>query len=944
MQAGPFRLARRLGEGAFCEVWEGVHPASGERVAVKLLKPEHRARWRGAMRREAHAIARVEHTGVVWIHDAGEDAAAGPWLAIELASGGTLLDRTPSCWSASRAVLADVLAALAHLHARGILHRDLKPANVLICTLDDPRPGTRLADFAIATVGADRGPRGGTPDYAAPEQLRGDLADEGPWTDLFAVGGLAWWLVCGEPPGRAPFEPRFPVPAALEEWLGGLLAVEPWNRPRTAAAALAALQALGAVPDDPQPADLRTFDDHRPAGRPHPRRSPASLGLSGLRPVSVIGRVEERRALRAASGAVVAGRGPKVVRLVGASGLGKTHLVTDLVTEVREGGAGEVVWVSGAAGGLDESLRAGLAEAVGLDRRRDLASVSVHVERWRHAPAQRLATWLAGADEDGVGVFLAWARGRPGPVVLVLEDLPGGEASAALVGRLATSAVPNLLVVATTRAAPPHPLVEDLRLAPLADPVRLVRALGIVDPQLADAVGGRSGGVPALVVALVRELVRTGSLVPDGRGYVLAPGASLPTPEALAADTWSRVPVAPHDRAALEVLALLDGEGEPETWAAACWALGLPEVEEQRELWARSGLIRLHPTPRVSDALLAALLVEELALRRATAPVAAVLAEALGALPETPARSERLAVMSFLAGAWERSVPLLFRAATHPRHIDDPERSHALLDRMLEALEHVPPSPWRDDRTSEAHLGRSMVRGNHGQAEEALRNLLEHPPSGDHMQWRHPMMVAEMAMRIGRPWSAERTARLALAKAPEDRRVLIRMVLGRALIEQGDPVGALSELPDTGSDWLAIERANARLLLGDPDAAEVEVARVTEPTFRHAGTIEMVHCAIALRRGQPAFARLTALMEGPWTPCDTHLNASVAVARLHAGVREGVDGLVALEARARSALHAAGTRSILQRVVLEDAAAHAPPELAERLWDLAESQTALESG
>jgi serine/threonine protein kinase len=73
-------------------------------------------------------------------------------MALERASGGSLLGWAPRAWDEVVDLLDPLLAGLAHAHAHGVLHRDLKPANLLIATASDPRPGLKIADFGLTSV------------------------------------------------------------------------------------------------------------------------------------------------------------------------------------------------------------------------------------------------------------------------------------------------------------------------------------------------------------------------------------------------------------------------------------------------------------------------------------------------------------------------------------------------------------------------------------------------------------------------------------------------------------------------------------------------------------------------------------------------------------------------------------------------------------------------
>jgi len=252
------------------QVWRGVHRRTGLPVAVKAMTGEvaRAPAYVLAFRNEAEAVARLRHPAIVPIYDFGDvpaetarqsgDAveAGVPYLVMELAQEGSL-DRghVPAHWQPLKALLLALLEGLAHAHARGVIHRDLKPGNVLVAPA---APGThhyKLADFGLAHARQDDDGDGvhhaswaasGTPSFMAPEQFKGEWRDQGPWTDLYALGCLAYALVSGKPPFdhsdlqqlahahlREP-PPRlaasYEVAHGFEGWLSVLLAKTPEDR------------------------------------------------------------------------------------------------------------------------------------------------------------------------------------------------------------------------------------------------------------------------------------------------------------------------------------------------------------------------------------------------------------------------------------------------------------------------------------------------------------------------------------------------------------------------------------------------------------------------------------------------------------------------------------------------------------------------------------------
>ena len=206
--AGRYRLVERLGAGGMSVVWRGFDEVLGRQVAVKVLPPSTSAdpAFRRRLRAEAQAAARLSHRNITNVYDYGEattvDGEPVPYVVMELIDGESLaavlarVRRLP--WQHAVRITAEVAAALAAAHARGIVHRDVTPANVMLTP-----SGVKVVDFGIsALIGEnDIDPDGsllGTPAYLAPERLEGGQVS--PATDVYAVGLLIYRTLIGQLP------------------------------------------------------------------------------------------------------------------------------------------------------------------------------------------------------------------------------------------------------------------------------------------------------------------------------------------------------------------------------------------------------------------------------------------------------------------------------------------------------------------------------------------------------------------------------------------------------------------------------------------------------------------------------------------------------------------------------------------------------------------------
>ncbi|OIK24827.1 protein kinase domain-containing protein [Streptomyces malaysiense] len=274
---GRYELAEKLGQGGMGTVHRGVDRQLRRTVAVKLLSSElaHDPQSRARFRREAHAVAALNHPAVATIHDVGEEPhpdGPRPYLVMEYVEGATLaeaLRRGPLPVAEAVTVACAALDALGHSHERGIVHRDIKPSNIMLTGPDT----VKVLDFGIAKAFSEvatritgSGAAIGTPAYLSPEQIGGAEVDHR--ADLYAMGCLLHELLVGQTPfqGESPFvvmhqhlyaepEPvsrvRPQIPSAIEAVILRALRKDPAERFTDAGemrAALADALALASMP------------------------------------------------------------------------------------------------------------------------------------------------------------------------------------------------------------------------------------------------------------------------------------------------------------------------------------------------------------------------------------------------------------------------------------------------------------------------------------------------------------------------------------------------------------------------------------------------------------------------------------------------------------------------------------------------------------------------
>jgi serine/threonine protein kinase len=227
-----YRLTKRIGSGGMGTVYLAEDSVLGRRVALKVLDvPGVADDFAARLLREAHILARLEHPGIVPVHDAGTLSDGRVFYAMKFVEG-ERLDRLAGAGAA--VALSDrlrlfqrICEAVGFAHARGILHRDLKPENVMV----GPFGEVLVMDWGIAKILRDapessgKDERGdgdfaggaaqvagnseaktqhgtvlGTPGYMAPEQARGDVEHMDERADIYSLGAILLFLAGSESP------------------------------------------------------------------------------------------------------------------------------------------------------------------------------------------------------------------------------------------------------------------------------------------------------------------------------------------------------------------------------------------------------------------------------------------------------------------------------------------------------------------------------------------------------------------------------------------------------------------------------------------------------------------------------------------------------------------------------------------------------------------------
>jgi eukaryotic-like serine/threonine-protein kinase len=229
-----YEVIGKIGQGGMAAVYRARDRDLDREVALKVLfATDANAGASVRMEQEARIIARLEHPGIVPVHDAGILPDGRVYYTMKLVQG-KRLDGYADAGSSIAGVLhifEKICQAVAFAHAHGVIHRDLKPENIMV----GPFGEVLVMDWGVAKLLHNPAPRGdavqlpedmpspeqdgtangtivGTPGYMAPEQSQGlvDLAN--PRTDVFGLGAILHFLLTGRPPCPAPTRDRADAP------------------------------------------------------------------------------------------------------------------------------------------------------------------------------------------------------------------------------------------------------------------------------------------------------------------------------------------------------------------------------------------------------------------------------------------------------------------------------------------------------------------------------------------------------------------------------------------------------------------------------------------------------------------------------------------------------------------------------------------------------------
>ena len=211
---GRYRVDKIIGQGGFGAVYRAIHTATGDTLAIKVLRTDvvGSSDVVARFRQEAKTTSKLKHPNTVRVFDFGQMDDGNLFLAMEFLDGRTMTDvmRDEGPLAPERLVKMglQVLKSLSEAHSKGLIHRDLKPDNIFIQKVHGEPDFVRVLDFGIAkslAAGAEdltsTGAVIGTPKYMSPEQARGQKIDAR--TDIYSLAVILFEGLSGTPPFMA---------------------------------------------------------------------------------------------------------------------------------------------------------------------------------------------------------------------------------------------------------------------------------------------------------------------------------------------------------------------------------------------------------------------------------------------------------------------------------------------------------------------------------------------------------------------------------------------------------------------------------------------------------------------------------------------------------------------------------------------------------------------
>ena len=874
-----YRVRERVGGGAEGAVF--LAEEGDRRLAVKqVMSATHEARDRLAG--EFQRLARLGHPNLVKVHDLEtvthpvDDFPAGSLFFTADFIDGVPADQAIAALPARQrlpaliAIAEDAAAALAHLHAAGLLHCDVKPANLLVGETQ-----ATLVDLGLAGA-AGNGAARGTPIYMAPEALSGAPDRR---SDLYALGATLLHAASG----RAPELARAPAPAAQRAaWLPAELA--------------ALLDRMLAADPAARPSSALVVLDHLARVREAlslPAREVARSDAGMLLPPRLVGRDAELALLTAALASAALGQvGPRLVRLIGPAGAGRSALVAEALRRHQVAAASGTLPALPCLRGASDRVLA----ALGVDPAATSPAALAARALDRIARSSQLVAF-EGAD----------------PVTTAIAYLAPHHAELA--------ASRSLIVAEIDEAAPGDPDAGegalDLAVAPLD-------AGGVA--ELAGSMLGRpvregwarelartSGGLPGLAALVVRAAAQQAGAA---QADEVAPAELLGRAgeEGVAALVRRRAAALPEELASVLEGAAVLGVRAPVAGVAATLGTGAARVFSAAAELAARGFAELDGDDLVLPGEVHAAAIDEAiptARRRSLHRAALRWRETQPVEPS--ARARHLAV----TGPAERAARAALDAATEAaargrgdEALGWAERAAATAPAELASLAHA---VWSE---------RAAAVGRYPDAVAAAQRAAR--ARDESVRRRAHLALARAQQMMGELDAAEATLTRLREEQPDDDEaaaVAVRLLITRARYRDaaevaGDPAAtAAPPGPMSPARAMRLEAAGlARLYLGDHPAAETQLAaleagaRAAEDRSRLGRALALRGMAAQMRGDVAAAALLYAQASGEARAAgDAHAAAVCDLNQATAHTERGRHGLalIALD-RARRDLRALG--------------------------------------